>query len=100
MARKDKGQKRVNYNADLDATGKTGKENTALNNFWKLHKVSDFMTLSKKEADKIIDKWFEKFEAEKLKKNKLWWYPDISKSKFHTSKKKDDLDNFLDDEYN
>lgn len=76
--RKDKGTKREKYNKTLDTTGKTGKENIALNAFWKTNKVSEFMTLTKEEADKRIEEWMADFEARNIKRNKGWWYPSIS----------------------
>lgn len=78
MPRTDKGQKRTSYNASLDTTGKAGKENIALNAFWKANKVSEFMTLTREEADKKIDEWMADFEARNIKRNKSWWYPSIT----------------------
>lgn len=77
MPRADKGVKRAKYNGSYDDTGKLGKENILLKAFWKLNKVSDFMTLSQKEADKKIDEWMEGYQERNLKKDKGWWYPSV-----------------------
>lgn len=73
--RSDTGTKRGNYKSNLDKTGKAGKENVILNNFWKLNKVSEFMTMTQEEADKKIDEWMERFEARNIARNSTWWYP-------------------------
>ena len=90
--RSDKGVKRAKYNKTLDTTGKTGKENIALNAFWKTNTVSEFMTLSKEEADKKIDEWMAKFEAKNIKRNKSWWYPTITIPIVKARNKRTDID--------
>jgi hypothetical protein len=91
-ARADKGTKRKKYNGAIDTTGKTGKENIALNAFWKSNKVSDFMTLSNEESNKKIEEWMEGYQERNIKKNKGWWYPSITIPLIKAVNKRTDID--------
>ena len=73
--RTDTGTTRKVYKSNLDTSGKAGKENAIINNFWRLNKVADFMNLTQEEADKKIDKWMQDFEARNIARNSTWWYP-------------------------
>ena len=77
--RADKGTRRPRgkYKTNQDDTGKTVKENVAINSFWKTHKVADMMLLSSKELDQVIEEWLVNYQSTQLKRDKFWWYPMI-----------------------
>lgn len=80
MARKkrsDAGSKRTTYSANIDNTGKVGRENVALKSFWKKYKMVDIIQLTPEEIDKKIDEWLVEYEARQIKLDKFWCYPEL-----------------------
>lgn len=84
----DAGTKRGSYNNSHDKTGKTVKENLALNSFWKTHTVADMMLLSSTELDRFIDEWLVEYQARQIKRDSSWWYPTIYYDPYPEPKKK------------
>lgn len=44
--------------------------------FWKEHKMEDIEGLSAEELDKVIEAFYEKYQARNIKREPRWWYPD------------------------
>jgi hypothetical protein len=78
MPRSDEGGRREKYARTTDNTGKMGKENQLVRAFWDKHKVKDMMVLDAKEAEAVISKWMEDYEARQIARNRSWWYPSIA----------------------
>lgn len=86
--RTDLGTKRSKYAANLDTSGKTGKENIALKSFWCSHRMEDVIQMSTKELDEAINTWIEKYQARQTKRNKGWWYPTLDGLTLHEVRNK------------
>lgn len=68
---------RGKYKSTKDISGKVGKEPPLLSAFWRAHKVSEIMILTKKELDQTIEKWMEDYVARRIKLDKTWDFPSI-----------------------
>lgn len=70
-----------NYRKTMDTTGKTSAESRPMMTFWSKYKVDDIMQMSQSELDEIIDTFLNEYAADKIKKDKSWWFPSLGNSK-------------------